>query len=476
MNRTLLTSQTPPLLGTSTKPVSGTKGGNVTLTCESEDREITHISLFHQADEIPVCETEECKSENSRVFKEGSCDIIIKDLKLSDAGKYILRVYYTNDQSKLEPQITEYHLHIHDEISVKKGEKVKLDVLLINADKVERNSSEGWTEVWTRGHGVNSDRLTVSDETLIINEFTVTDTGTYRVLDYEGETLITVSVTESGSTGEHKGIKEIVELIRFRWLNLLLLFSIIKYRETTTVGNISIHVTGQKGENATLPCDIEARDIFHVILTSQSKNIPVCENEECESGRAFKKGSCHIIIKDLIFSDAGKYILRVHYTNTPEPQIRTYHLQIHDDISVKKGAKVKLDVLLINADKVERNSSEGWTEVWTRGHGVNSDRLNDHDGNLTINEFTANDTGTYIVKDSEGETLITVTVTESRTDSGSPGERKDDTEHTAVYWFWSVGLPVILLVLVGVIVFFVNKKHQCLNRLYSLPPDQNAGL
>ncbi|CAM4640647.1 unnamed protein product [Leuciscus chuanchicus] len=84
-----------------------------------------------------------------------------------------------------------------DEISVKKGEDLKLDVLLINADKVERNSSEGWTEVWTRGHGVNSDRLTVSDETLIINEFTDTDTGTYRVLDYEGETLITVSVTES---------------------------------------------------------------------------------------------------------------------------------------------------------------------------------------------------------------------------------------------------------------------------------------
>ncbi|XDV33528.1 hypothetical protein PO909_003914 [Leuciscus waleckii] len=90
-----------------------------------------------------------------------------------------------------------------DEISVKKGEKVKLDVLLINADKVERNSSEGWTEVWTRGHGVNSDRLTVSDETLIINEFTVTDTGTYRVLDYEGETLITVSVT-----GERRSVDE----------------------------------------------------------------------------------------------------------------------------------------------------------------------------------------------------------------------------------------------------------------------------
>ena len=86
---------------------------------------------------------------------------------------------------------------------MQKGEDLKLDVLLINADKVERNSSEGWTEVWTRGHGVNSDRLTVSDETLIINEFTVSDTGTYRVLDHEGETLITVSVT-----GERRSVDE----------------------------------------------------------------------------------------------------------------------------------------------------------------------------------------------------------------------------------------------------------------------------
>ncbi|XDV33540.1 hypothetical protein PO909_003921 [Leuciscus waleckii] len=133
-----------------------------------------------------------------------------------------------------------------------------------------------------------------------------------------------------------------------------------------------------------------------------------------ENDRVFKKGSCDIIIKDLIFNDAGKYILTVHYNNAPESQIRTYHLQIHDEISVKKGEPLKLDVLLSNADKVERNSSEGWTEVWTRGHGVDSDRLTDRDGNLTINEFTANDTGTYRVLDSEGEILITVSVTGER--------------------------------------------------------------
>ncbi|CAM4640661.1 unnamed protein product [Leuciscus chuanchicus] len=179
--------------GSSTKAVSGIKGGNFTLSCGSEDREIVEIRLYSRSKIIRVCEKKNC---SGRVFKEGSCDVFIKDLIYSDAGKYFLHVYYTNDQTEVKRQIREYHLHIHDEISVKKGEDLKLDVLLINADKVERNSSEGWTEVWTRGHGVNSDRLTVSDETLIINEFTDTDTGTYRVLDYEGETLITVSVTD----------------------------------------------------------------------------------------------------------------------------------------------------------------------------------------------------------------------------------------------------------------------------------------
>ncbi|XP_067217457.1 uncharacterized protein [Chanodichthys erythropterus] len=130
------------------------------------------------------------KNCSGRVFKEGSCDIIIKDLIFSDAGRYILRVYYTNDQRELK-----YHLHIHDEISVETGEQLKMDVLLINADKVERNSSGEWTEVWTRGHGVSSDRLTDRDGNLTISNFTVSDTGTYRVLDSEGEIWITVTVT-----------------------------------------------------------------------------------------------------------------------------------------------------------------------------------------------------------------------------------------------------------------------------------------
>ncbi|XP_039521872.1 uncharacterized protein LOC120475260 [Pimephales promelas] len=189
--------------GTTPVPVTGGKGGDVTLTCESEARDISALVLSRLSKNILVCDSEECKSENSRFCKEGSCDVIIKDLIYSDAGKYLLRVYYSNDQR----EILQYKLHIHDEISVKKAEDLKLDVLLTNADKVERNSGSGWTELWRRGHGVSSDGLSVSEQTLIIHEFTDTDTGSYRVLDSNNEALITVTVTVvstgSGSTGEH---------------------------------------------------------------------------------------------------------------------------------------------------------------------------------------------------------------------------------------------------------------------------------
>ncbi|KAK9958208.1 hypothetical protein ABG768_012382 [Culter alburnus] len=104
-----------------------------------------------------------------------------------------------------------------------------------------------------------------------------------------------------------------------------------------------------------------------------------------------------------------------------------------------------MDVLLINADKVEKNSSGEWTEVWTRGHGVSSDRLTDRDGNLTISNFTVSDTGTYRVLDSEGEIWITVTVTESILKNTD--EDETDSEHHS-YWIVAVGLTVILVVLI----------------------------
>ncbi|XP_026088226.1 uncharacterized protein LOC113062529 [Carassius auratus] len=182
---------------TSSISVSGEKRGNITVRCEHEDDNIDLIDLFTRSRVISVCETEEC---SGRVFKEGNCDVVIKNLIFSDAGKYTLRIYYNNDQTELK-----YHLHIHDEISVKTGEELKMSVLVSDADKVKTNSSGEWKEVWTRDHGVQSDRMNNDDNdgNLIIKSFLDSDAGTYRVLDTEGEILITVTVTESKETLEH---------------------------------------------------------------------------------------------------------------------------------------------------------------------------------------------------------------------------------------------------------------------------------
>ncbi len=77
--------------------VVGIKGGNTTLPCQNEGREILNINLT-RSEIIRVCQTEEC---SCRVCKNGACGVVIKDLIFSDAGKYTLRVYYSNDQAEL---------------------------------------------------------------------------------------------------------------------------------------------------------------------------------------------------------------------------------------------------------------------------------------------------------------------------------------------------------------------------------------
>uniref|UniRef100_A0A672LRZ8 Immunoglobulin subtype domain-containing protein n=1 Tax=Sinocyclocheilus grahami TaxID=75366 RepID=A0A672LRZ8_SINGR len=89
-----------------------------------------------------------------------------------------------------------------DEISVKVGEELKLDVLLTNTKKVvhQNKISKEWTVVWKRRGGVRSDRLIVRDGNLTINEFKARDAGTYRVLDFDDEILITMTVTGERSS------------------------------------------------------------------------------------------------------------------------------------------------------------------------------------------------------------------------------------------------------------------------------------
>ncbi|XP_026088204.1 uncharacterized protein LOC113062514 isoform X2 [Carassius auratus] len=195
---------------TSSISVSGKKRGNIRLRCEHEDDNIVYIELFSESGIISVCETEECRG---RVFKEGNCDVVIKNLIFSDAGKYSLRIIYNNDQTELKPKKEwKFDLHIHDEISVKTGEELKMSVLVSNADKVKTNSSGEWKEVWTRDHGVQSDRMNDdNDGNLTIKSFLDSDAGTYRVLDTEGEILITVTAsgtespeTHKNDTGQHK--------------------------------------------------------------------------------------------------------------------------------------------------------------------------------------------------------------------------------------------------------------------------------
>ncbi len=91
--------------------MSGKKGGNITLTCEFEANKIFHIELFIRSKDIDVCQTEDC---SDRVFKKATCDVVIKNLTFSDAGKYTLRVYYNNDQTNVVQQKDRmYQLHIH---------------------------------------------------------------------------------------------------------------------------------------------------------------------------------------------------------------------------------------------------------------------------------------------------------------------------------------------------------------------------
>ncbi|RXN34354.1 hypothetical protein ROHU_014980 [Labeo rohita] len=408
---------------TSTELVIEQRGGYVILPCDYEESEIAEIG-FSRSENSTVCWNKECESD--RIFKKENHDIVIKNLSFSDAGKYILRCSYINNQSELEQQNRTYQLHIHDEVSVKIGEELKLDVLLPNTDKVQHQGrrSTGWKEDWSRTDGVQSERLTIRDGNLIISNFTARDAGTYIVLDSKGNIMIMVTVrvssTVSSTELELKGKLNYTGYDKPNYITK-------QQRMPTT------SVIGQKGGYVTLPCEHEDSEITEIGF-SRSENSTVCQNKECESDRIFNKENCGIIIKNLSFSDAGKYIFRYSYiTNqTMLEQIRTYQLCVDDEISVKIGEELKLDVLLPNTDKVQHQGrrSTGWKEDWSRTDGVQSERLTIRDGNLIISNFTARDAGTYEVLDPEGNILIMVKVSVSSTVSSTELESKGKLNYT----------------------------------------------
>lgn len=118
--------------GTSTIPVRGKKGGDATLTCGYEAREISDIRFIHHRKRIhfaviPVCLNEEDKHEHVRVCKKEACDVVIKDLIFSDAGKYIFRFNYRNALTELK-----YQLHIYGKVKTDQTISMRiLDFLIL---------------------------------------------------------------------------------------------------------------------------------------------------------------------------------------------------------------------------------------------------------------------------------------------------------------------------------------------------------
>ncbi len=96
-------------------------------------------------------------------------------------------------------------------------------------------------------------------------------------------------------------------------------------------------VVGIKGGNTTLPCQYDGREIVNIDLTRSEIRQKVCQTEEC-SCRVCKNGACGVVIKDLIFSDAGKYTLSTYRNDQAE--LMTYQLCV--DGKVKTGQIISM--------------------------------------------------------------------------------------------------------------------------------------
>lgn len=233
---------------------------------------------------------------------------------------------------------------------------------------------------------------------------------------------------------------------------MLLLFSLVYHNESTFVGSTPVSVTGEKANSTTLPCQFEPTDILRIDLW-RKKSIFSCQNETCENGRFSKKGACDVTIKNLSYSDAGQYTLKVFYNHaqTVLNQIkeRIYHLHIHDKISVQEGGELG-DLPSAHQVLYQPSGSKKWEKVWSEGQS-------------DLHNFRTNYTGTYKVLDSEENTLITVTVTESGTESKDEhSNTKEDKTEQLPLWAWIViGVVLALALALAVVVKkFVIKKCQ----------------
>ncbi|KAF4100905.1 hypothetical protein G5714_019101 [Onychostoma macrolepis] len=81
------------------------------------------------------------------VCTSGSCDLILQDLKTTDAGKYISKVFASGQL----PDIYTYDIRVNLTLTGQKGKELMFDDLPREAESVTHLTNAGCTEVWRRG-------------------------------------------------------------------------------------------------------------------------------------------------------------------------------------------------------------------------------------------------------------------------------------------------------------------------------------
>ncbi|XP_058624213.1 uncharacterized protein LOC131535477 [Onychostoma macrolepis] len=169
----------------------GPKGDNITLPCLKTREDFTTLLKFGSKTAYGAGQDGHFRG---RVHESGSCDLILQGLKTTDAGKYMADVY---DNSGVISS-NSYDVHVKVSLTGRKGEELMFDDLPREAESVTHLTNADCTEVWRRGQGVLTDRLTHKNDRLSIESFSSSDAGTYRVLNSTGGILVTLTLTELG--------------------------------------------------------------------------------------------------------------------------------------------------------------------------------------------------------------------------------------------------------------------------------------
>ncbi|XP_016102567.1 uncharacterized protein [Sinocyclocheilus grahami] len=184
------------LPGASSLTVTGQKGGYITLPCNSSYRgDLSTVLTFGSTTAYGNRQDEHFRG---RVHKSGNCNFVLQPLNTTDAGKYTLHV-----NANGLPKSYSHDVRVNVNLTARIGEEVKFDDLPRDAESVEHFTNTDLIDVWRKGQGFLTDRLTDKNGRLIIKNFTSSDAGAYRVLNKTGGILVTVTVTtESGTASK----------------------------------------------------------------------------------------------------------------------------------------------------------------------------------------------------------------------------------------------------------------------------------